>query len=326
LALKTPVLLIIFRRPELTRRVLDAVRAARPRRLFVVADGPRPGRPEDQPACKAARAVIDEVDWPCQIERCYLEQNLGCGRGPSCGISWVFEQVPEAIILEDDCVPDPSFFFYAQELLERYRDDDRVMHISGCTYRAEPWDTPHSYFFSKFPACWGWATWRRAWQHFDLHVGLWPSLKPTAFLESFIHQPRVEAFWAKQFDGALTLAEDLHYWDYQWAFACWAHSGLSIFPRHNLISNIGSGSDATHTFDERDQTLGLATRPLAFPLTHPPSVLRDADLDRQYVAEFLLPAVTPRAVASSGRFHRGVSRYAPNFAKRAIRRLKARSR
>ncbi len=149
--INTPVVLIIFRRPDLTARVLKAIAAVRPRTLLVVADGPRPDRPDDVEACAAARAVIERVDWDCEVVRNYSDVNLGCGRRPATGISWALERVDEAIILEDDCVPHPTFFRFCEEMLERYRDDERVMHIGGSTYQRRPIPTAYSYVFSQFP-------------------------------------------------------------------------------------------------------------------------------------------------------------------------------
>lgn len=291
--LSTPVAIIIFRRPDLTAKVLDVVRLAKPSSLYVIADGPRKDKPGEAEACAATRAVIDTVDWDCEVHRHYSDVNLGCGYRPSSGIDWLFDQVESAIILEDDCIPHPSFFGYCDELLQRYRDDERVMHISGCTYRAEPWHTDSSYFFSRFPAAWGWATWRRAWKYYDIKCKDWPALRGTGFLADLIGEPVVEAFWAKQFDEASLADQGLHFWDYQWAFACWANSGLAIFPRQNLVSNIGSGEHATHTVDKGWDWLFLPTFEMPLPLKHPVNVLHDADLDRAYVRQLLLPIAIP---------------------------------
>ena len=179
----TPVALIIFNRPHHTARVFAEIAKARPEHLFLIADGPRPDRPEDVQRCAAVRDIVARVDWPCQVERNFAERNLGCGRRPGSGISWVFQQVDEAIILEDDCVPDPTFFQFCEDLLEKYREDKRVMNIGGTNWQ---WPSPrshHSYFFSIFNITgWGWATWRRAWQYYDPAVRLWPAFRDTSWL------------------------------------------------------------------------------------------------------------------------------------------------
>src|SRR5688572_3775017 len=208
--LKTPVALFIFKRPDLTERVLSVLAQVRPQQLLVVSDGPRGDRPGEVDACDAARAIIDRVvNWNCEIVKNYSPHNLGCGPRLSSGINWVFERVEEAIVLEDDCVPHPSFFQYCDELLERYRDDERVMHITGSTYRPYSVATQHSYFFSQFNGCWGWATWRRAWRHFDASVSLWPELKKTSWLADLVHHDSAIRYWSREFDDAYRRQGDL---------------------------------------------------------------------------------------------------------------------
>lgn len=319
--LSTPVALIIYRRPYLTEKVLDAVRAVKPTDLYVIADGPRPDKLGEAEACAAARAVIDSVDWGCQVHRCYSETNLGCGHRPASGMDWLFEQVESAIILEDDCIPHSSFFSFCQELLERYKDDERVMHISGCTYRPETWDTDDSYFFSHFPACWGWATWARAWKQYDIHCGDWPVLRDKPFLSDLIGKPFVEKFWGDRFDEANQGDESLHFWDYQWAFNCWAHNGLSIFPKQNLVCNIGAGDSATHTTGDGLESMGLPTFEMQLPLRHPDVVAPNAAIDKQYVQEFLLPAATPRQRHTSKGVRGVVKRLLPQSVKQRVKQL-----
>jgi hypothetical protein len=318
--LSTPVVLIIFRRPELTARVLAAVAQAKPRRLFVIADGPRAGRPEEAEQCAATRAVIDRVDWDCEVVKNYSAINLGCGRRPATGISWVFEHVEEAIILEDDCVPHPSFFRFSEELLERYREDTRVMHIAGCTYRRKAWSIPSSYYFSCFNGAWGWATWRRAWKYFDLGLKLWPELRYTSWLEDVLENASAVKDWASEFSRAYELNGDVSFWDHQWTFACWANSGLSIVPKHNLISNVGCGRDATHTFNENDPTGNLPTAEMAFPLVHRSSVLRNQEIDRKLLRENVLPYL-PKPLTPLLRLRGLASRVAPEIVKQAYRTI-----
>lgn len=319
--MKTPVALVIFRRPDLTAMVLDAVRPARPSELYVIADGPRPDKPGEAEACAAARAVIDTVDWDCRVHRHYSETNLGCGRRPASGIDWLFERVDSAIILEDDCIPHPSFFGFCDEVLDRYRDDERVMHISGCTYRAEAWDTDYSYFFSRYPACWGWATWARAWKHFDIHCADWPKLRGTGFLTDVLGEPAVEAYWGSRFDEANRAEPGLHFWDYQWAFACWANSGLAVCPRRNLISNIGTGDGATHTTSNHTETMALPTFEVTLPLQHPANVLHNTDLDRRYVTELLLPGAAVVQHHGGGGVRGALKKMLPGSVKQRVKQM-----
>lgn len=160
----TAIVFLIFNRPEETARTFAAIKAARPSTLLVVADGPRLDRAGEQELCARTRTVIDGVDWPCEVLRNFADANIGCGRRVSSGLDWAFSQVDEAVILEDDCLPDPSFFPYCDELLERYRTDERIMMVSGNNFQNGASRTWDSYYFSRLPHCWGWATWRRASQ------------------------------------------------------------------------------------------------------------------------------------------------------------------
>ncbi len=276
--METPIALIIFNRPATTRRVFNEIARAQPQKLLVIADGPREGHPTDAEKCAAARAVIDGVDWDCEVLTNYSEQNLGCKIRPATGISWVFENVEEAIIFEDDCLPHPTFFRYCSELLERYRDDERVMMISGDNFQGGRTRTPYSYYFSRYVHSWGWGSWRRAWQHFDVEIKLWPVLRETLWLEDILGDDAAVAYWRSLFDsvanGSISKA-----WDYQWLFACWAQSGLAITPEVNLVSNIGFGEDATHTVASTG-VINLPVEEMDFPLRHPPFMSRNREADQ----------------------------------------------
>ncbi len=324
--MNTPVALIIFRRPELTARVLEVLARVKPRQLLVVADGPRPGRPDDVAACAATRAIIDRVDWECDVRRNFSATNLGCGLRPASGITWVFEQVEQAIILEDDCVPHPGFFPFCDELLARYRDDERVMHIAGSTYRHAPVPTPYSYCFSQFNGAWGWATWRRAWRHFDKALALWPELRETSWLADLIDDQQARRYWAEAFDRAHAEKGNVSYWDHQWTFACWANSGLSVLPHQNLVSNVGCGPEATHCADEDDIMADIPAAGISFPLRHPPVVLQSREVDRQFLHEVIVPRLAPRKARVRARFGRFTRRLCPEPVKRVFRRLSGRER
>jgi hypothetical protein len=276
----TSVALIIFNRPDTTERALAAIAKAKPAKLFVIADGPRADRPGEAEKCAAARAIVDRVDWDCEVLKNYSEVNLGCGHRPASGIGWVFEHVEEAVILEDDCLPRPTFFRFCEELLAKYRSDERVMMISGRNNYADMIRTPYSYHFCYRHSCWGWATWRRAWERFDIKINLWPTLRATPWLQNIIEDPKAIEFWRYHFDRAYAGAGNVNYWDYQWTFACWAHNGLAIVPQVNLIHNIGFGEHATHTKSVKDRRVNLPTAEMTFPLRHPPSVEWDKELDR----------------------------------------------
>jgi hypothetical protein len=273
----TPIALIIFNRPESTRQVFNAIRAARPQQLFVIADAPRPDRPDDIPKCAATRAITEEVDWDCQVFKNYADRNLGCGLRPASGLDWVFQQVESAIILEDDCLPDPTFFPYCTELLARYQENDRMMHISGNNFQFGQQRGNDSYFYSRYTHHWGWATWRRAWQHFDYDIVKWQDLRSTDWLETLLDTPAAIAYWQQIFDEVYH-ADKLHIWDYQWTFACWQNQGLCILPQVDLVSNIGFNAEGTHTV-RQNQFANLPLGTMKFPLRHPPAIIRDRPAD-----------------------------------------------
>jgi hypothetical protein len=228
--MRASVALIIFNRPVVTSRVAEIVAKAGPSRVFVIADGPRPDQPGEAEKCAATRAVIERIDWPCEVVKKYSNMNLGCGRAPASGIDWVFEQTDRAVILEDDCLPHPSFFRYCDDLLEQYRDDERIMQIAGSDFQCGHKRGNASYFFSRYKICWGWATWHRAWQHMDMGVKLWPTLRDTSWLIDLVGDARAAQHWATKFEGAYRANGAVDYWDYQWLFTTWTRNGLCIMP------------------------------------------------------------------------------------------------
>lgn len=206
---------------------------------------------------------------------------MGCKRRMASGITWVFEQVEEAIILEDDCVPDSTFFRFCDELLEKYRNDERVVHIAGCNVYFGTAQAPYSYFFSQQSNTWGWATWRRAWRHYDVQMGQWAALRNTWWLRQVLGDWDAVAYWREIFDR--TARGDIDTWDYQWLFTGWLRGGLAIIPSVNLISNIGFGADATHTKSVDELRAIPATHGMEFPLRHPPEVAGQKDGDRHWL-------------------------------------------
>ena len=271
-AVESPVAFFVFNRPEPTARVFARIAAARPSRLLVVADAPRPGRPGEAERCAEVREIVSRVDWDCDVLTNLADRNLGCRRRVASGLDWVFANAESAIILEDDCLPEPTFFAFCDELLARYRDDERVGMISGDNFQRPGRAAPYSYYFSHFCHIWGWATWRRAWRHYDVDMSLWPEARAGGLLHSLFADPSYARWWRGLFDRVH--AGEIDTWDYQWVFTCWAQRALAVTPTVNLVSNIGFGPDATHT---RRQTRNaeLATAPIAFPLSHPPLMIRD---------------------------------------------------
>ncbi|HEX8425462.1 nucleotide-diphospho-sugar transferase [Hymenobacter sp.] len=303
-AFATPVLLVIFSRPDTTRRVLDTLRQARPTRLYVAADGPRPNHPTDAARCVETRAVIDEVDWPCEVFTLFHDENLNCGRAPVTAMNWFFSHETEGIILEDDCVPAPSFFRFCEELLARYRDDTRVMHIGGNNFGSEaqlpPAPDAPSYHFSGQRNSWGWATWRRAWALYDYEMrGFHEAVASGAFEGVFTSQLEKRYRLGKMAD-VLKLPAPADVWDYQWEYTIAMNSGLYIVPAVNLVGNIGFGNNSTHTHDEGDMMGARPAADLAFPLRHPTYVRRDYRRDQKRFNEFFksrLSAIMRRVFA-----------------------------
>lgn len=274
LPLRTPVLFLIFNRSDKTRTVLDRIRQARPATLYIAADGPRPDRPGEAELCARTRQfVLDGIDWPCEIKPLFREKNLGCKLAVSSAITWFFEQAEEGIILEDDCLPDLSFFRFCEELLLKYRSNEQIMMITGDNFQPVKRGTG-SYYFSRYVHIWGWATWRRAWQKYDLALKSWPALRDSRRFTSFL-SPSIYNKAKMMFDG--TFEGKTTTWDTQWLFACWANSGLSILPNINLVTNIDSGGTHMKVYDPY---IHLAAKSMSFPLLHPIEIKPDEEADR----------------------------------------------
>ena len=270
--MRSPILFLVFNRPDTTAKVFERIRAAKPPRLYVAADGPRAGRTGELEACRQVRDIATQVDWPCELKTLFQERNLGCKIGVSTGISWFFEQEPEGVILEDDVLPDPSFFGYCDELLEKYRFDERVGMISGSNLISSRVECGESYFFSKIPLIWGWAAWRRSWQPYDVTLKNWPLWDRRGGLQKlFPNKPLVISYWRdafnRVFDGKLNT------WDYQLMFTRWSNGGLTIIPKNNLTDNLGYGANATHTSQHKPACLlDSPVVELKFPLIHPAQI------------------------------------------------------
>jgi hypothetical protein len=280
--METPVLLIIFNRPQTTATVFEAIRQAKPKRLFVAADGARPDRPGEAEKCAAARAIVDRVDWDCEVQTDFAATNLGCAKRPVSAIDWVFEYADRAIILEDDCLPHPDFFRFCDQLLDRYLTDQRITSICGLNIQFGRRRGDYSYYFSHHFHCWGWATWKRAWQNFDLELKNWAEIRDSGVLKDILGDDRAVRYWQRTFQ-TLHDSKTVDIWDYQCILAFWLQNGLNIFPNgRNLISNIGIGADATHTTSPAAASpyANLPTLPLQFPLTHPPYLVRHTAADR----------------------------------------------
>ena len=268
----TAVLFLVFNRPDTTKQVFEVIRQARPPRLYVGADGSRDGKIDEKGRCEEVRKIATSVDWPCEVKTLFREENLGCRRGVSGAIDWFFKHEPEGIILEDDCLPSPTFFQFCQDLLEYYRNDERVMMIGGVNFQSGWRRTDNSYYFSNYTHIWGWASWRRAWQHYDVTMSQWPFIRDYGYLKDIYKNQRLIQNWTHIFEQVYQ--ERIDTWDYQWHLACLAQHGLCILPNINLVSNLGFNAEATHTVTV-NRLANMPSGNMFFPLKHPSSMIRD---------------------------------------------------
>lgn len=273
---ETPILFLIFNRPDTTQLVFNEIKKLHPKYLFVAADGPRKDKPDDHNNCMLTREIIQQVNWDCHIFTLFRDQNLGCKTAVSSAIDWFFSQVDEGIILEDDCLPDPSFFQFCQDLLRKYRNDSRIMMIGGTNFQFNKNKSYNSYYFSRYFHIWGWASWKRAWKFYDVEMSFWPEIRKNGLLYDILQDKRIIKYWESIFNKVYN--GYINTWDYQWVFSCWIQGGLSIIPNQNLISNIGFGQSGTHTTGDNIFSK-MSHFSINFPLKHPNYVIRNTIAD-----------------------------------------------
>lgn len=276
--LTTAVAFIIFNRPETTEKVFATIRQAKPKKFFIIADGPRSNKPGEDKKCFETRAITNNIDWDCEVFRNYSENNLGCRKRVSSGIDWLFKNVEEAIILEDDCLPDPTFFRYCQELLTLYRDNEKVMMISGNKVLPEYELNENSYYFSEYLHIWGWATWRRAWKHFDVEMSDWNKNNGYDFLNEHLHYKSTIKFWKIIIQEVYDKKIDT--WDCQLQYASWKQKGLGVIPARNLVVNLGFGFEATNTTGSGGLYEKMKFQSINFPIVHPKIVTPNTYADK----------------------------------------------
>lgn len=269
--MKQPVLFIVFNRLETAKQVFTSIKKYQPERLYISADGPRKDKVGENEKCETVREwVTSNIDWDCEVNTLFHEENLGCGLAPSTAISWFFDKEAEGIILEDDCVPNQDFFMFCEQLLDYYREDRRISIISGCNFDAEKEHSvqKESYFYSVFPYTWGWATWKRNWEDYDYTLSEWKKTNQNRFLSYIFKEKKYKQAWEKIFDD-LYGDKPKDIWDYQFFFRCFKRKQLSIVPSKNLVTNIGDGILATHTGVEDNPLMNIKTEKMDFPLIHP---------------------------------------------------------
>jgi len=276
-----PVLFIVFNRPSTTLKVFEKIREAKPKKLYVAADGPRNNVLGEDDVCDEVRRIATNVDWPCKVYTLFRKKNLGCGKAVSGAITWFFKKEKMGIILEDDCLPDKSFFNFCGELLIKYKDDESIMHISGYNV-LEKVDYTYSYYFSRYVTVWGWATWRRAWKGYNLFVKDW---KSGLGVSEFFSLSKVEqSYLLKCYD--LAFSKKIDTWDYQWQYNCMINNGFGIVPKVNLVKNIGFGSGAIRTNNVNDWKANLNIFNLSC-LKHPLKIVRNKLFEDLFVRKVM---------------------------------------
>lgn len=271
--MNSPVAFFIYRRPDLTARVFERIAQVKPSRLLVIADGPASA--DEAALVEQSREIATRVHWPCKVEVNFSDANMGCRNRVASGLDWVFEQCESAIIIEDDILPDPSFFIFCDAMLERFRDENQIMQICGMNTLGKWKAESQSYHFSLLEGMWGWASWRRAWKFYDVNISAWADEESRRKVQRIVSNDRDFKQVCDAFDA--TFQGKIDTWDYQWAFARFLEAGLSVVPSLNLISNLGLRADATHTKNP-DWRAGL----VAHSLLPPYSGAEAVEVDREF--------------------------------------------
>jgi len=264
---ETPVLFLIFNRPTTTQAVFEKIREIKPAFLYVAADGPRPDRIDEAAKCLQTREILRQVDWPCEVNTLFRETNFGCRHAVSSAIDWFFENVEAGIIIEDDVLPDISFFYFCADLLKKYKDDLTVFQINGTNFLTKRPELTASYFFSKYPFIWGWATWKRAWAHYDLEMSDYPKYEHENILKNVLSTRKERRYHLGSFKRIYY--RKYNSWDPQWEYAVLKNNGLSITPMYNLSVNIGTNNQSTHVFLKDSVRDHRRLESVDFPLRHP---------------------------------------------------------
>ena len=292
--LNTPVLFLIFNRPDTTKRVFESIREAKPPRLYIAADGARKDKIGERELCEQTREITNNVDWNCEVKTLFRDKNLGCKIAVSSAINWFFENEEEGIILEDDCLPNQSFFMFCQELLNYYRSDKRIMHIGGANFQGGIKRGIDSYYFSKYNHIWGWATWKSAWKNYDVSMQNYSPEKTTLLLQSIFDTSREIHYWEKIFSDVFS--GKINTWDYQWTFTIWNQNGVAVLPNKNLVSNIGFDTDATHTASKDVMSVGNIPTHKIDIITHPQTIFVDKEADRYGLNSVFYPTFLKFAI------------------------------
>ena len=275
----TPILFLIFNRPDTTQMVFNVIKKQKPRYLYVAADGPRRTKTGEAELCKKTREIIDQVDWECELKTLYRDENLGCKIAVSSSITWFFEQVEYGLILEDDCLPDDTFFSFCEELLIKYKDDDRIGHIGGNCFLPGVIRSELSYDFCSICHIWGWASWSRVWKNYDVNFAYWND--GYGVRKHLFNNWREEVYFSSFLSDSIYVKNKINTWDAQYFFTLRAQNQLSIYPQKNLVTNIGFGTQgATHTGNTSSKNV-IEKESIELPLKHPRYITKNRTIDRQ---------------------------------------------
>lgn len=282
--LSIAVLLLVFNRLDTTKQVFEAIKKAKPPRLYIAADGARDANEGEEVKVQSVREyILSNINWDCEVKTLFRDANEGCKLAVSGAIDWFFDNEEMGIILEDDCLPTQSFFWFCEELLEKYKDDTRVGQVSGFNPLNSFNSLDDSYLFSKFGPIWGWASWRRAWSHYDVKIEQWPKVKSDGIIDLMTDSKKETLWRTKLFDNIY--AEKIDTWDYQWSFSKLINSELSIVPSRNLIQNIGFGDESTHTKGAIDKRFNIVFE--VYNIKHPAYILRNKIFDKEFLTQFV---------------------------------------
>jgi hypothetical protein len=280
--MKTPVLFLIFNRPQTTGKVFQIIREAKPSKLYIAADGPRKRKQREKEKCDETRSIVNQVDWQCEIKTLFRDENLGCGKAVSEAVSWFFQNEEEGIILEDDILPHPDFFPYCEELLAKYRNIDEVKFISGRNYLFGEKASDDSYYFSAYNHVWGWAGWRKTWEIYDFTLQDKSEKDFENAIRFYFDDMNAIRFWKIIFKKMKYKKIDT--WDYQLTISLWFNRALSIIPNTNLVQNIGFGEDATHT--KKNNRVMEYKGSAILPLNHPNKIVQNKKADIEHVLNY----------------------------------------
>ena len=276
------ILLLIWRRPVHTKKIIDSIRKVSPKKIYISSDGPIKDDIENQKLVKLTRdVVLEEINWKCDLKTNFLNVNKGCKLAVSCGISWFFDNEEEGIILEDDCLPNNDFYLFCESLLKKYKNDHRIWAVCGNGYQVNKTNKNESYFFSKYVDVWGWATWKRCWKKYDKDMRSWKSNRELFLTNNIFGNHRELNYWKKIFDN-LFFNKTPDTWDYHWQYLCFINSGMVCMPYCNLVQNIGFGDGATHTTCEQTHPYFYTKKlgNIRFPLQHPTTFIMQKECDK----------------------------------------------